>query len=493
MAAPVDAEAHNMKGNEAFKEARIADAVHHYTNAINTNPAVAKFFSNRSYAYVQLRDSPQLAIADAERAVSLSPSTEKFHYRLITALNGGECFAALELYCARFLKLIPNSEFAEGCESLAEEAQKRDKARKLGDKQKYPVGEPPSEAPPLVPEHFMWYGYDKTAYQWWACFDGCTVYSDRFVDAHRFVVDAFALGCGETKEQPFTAPQLYAFALQAWRFGQLPCWFNMDVLVLLSSDRLGRAPRSKEVIRTAWRETPYHSPHLLSAMRYLRDTVTLTPNTAIAPETVIAASPDCDPFASRIPAEALNGVVDYTALHHTHQWRDRALPVLREFERRYISASNNNDVRAAIELTIALLSAVLPASRADLSLASMLVFVHWRSAEHALYWFSVCMRNDDVYRLGMWSRFLSSWVLLLGAHGWTYNKSTSSAFVALIWNLFGASEHASLTAALAGFAGAIKEARSSHEARGILKHVFARPEGYAVTAAAAGDALETIK
>uniref|UniRef100_A0A7S1W8V5 Uncharacterized protein n=1 Tax=Neobodo designis TaxID=312471 RepID=A0A7S1W8V5_NEODS len=488
-----DAEAHNKRGNDSVKEDRYDDAVKHYTDAINANPAVAKYFSNRSFANVQLKVAPRNAIEDAQRAVSLSPSTEKFHFRLITALNEAECYAAVELYCARFLRLFPQStQFGEGCEKLADEAAKKDKARKNADKQKLPVAEPPSEAHPVVPEQLLWYGVDSTAYQWWSCFDGAEPLSDRFVDAHRFLVDAFALGCGETKEQPYTAPHLYAFAMQAWRFGQLPAWFSMEVLVLVAAERLGKGPRGKDAIRAAWRESPYHSPHLISSMRYVRDAVTLAPNTFIAPETVVASSPDVqNPFEVRS-----NALIDYTAMHHAHQWRDRAVPVMREFEKRYAAAVDAHEVNAAIELAIATLCAVLPTPRTELALASMIVFVHWRSAEHALYWFNACMASDTIYRMGIWSRYIGSWVLLLGAYGWGYQKATAPAFVALIWTLCGPGElgQAAIATALTTFANSLRDhLRSSHDVRALIKQVAGRPEGYGVTAAAVADAVDLIK
>lgn len=73
------------KGNTAFKEARYADAVAHYTEALKRgppeeNPEAFKLFSNRAASYTKLGAFPE-GLKDAERCIDLNPKFGKGYLR----------------------------------------------------------------------------------------------------------------------------------------------------------------------------------------------------------------------------------------------------------------------------------------------------------------------------------------------------------------------------------------------------------------------------
>lgn len=73
---PETANDHKERGNEAIKSGKFTEAILHYSFAIKLNPNEATFYSNRSLAFLKLK---QLYYAndDAEKAIQLKPDWAK--------------------------------------------------------------------------------------------------------------------------------------------------------------------------------------------------------------------------------------------------------------------------------------------------------------------------------------------------------------------------------------------------------------------------------
>jgi len=81
-----EAEAHKLRGNELLKVGKAAEAAEAYGLAIEADPEVAAFWSNRSAARLKAGDATG-ALEDAEEAVRLKPGWSKGHHRKATALQ----------------------------------------------------------------------------------------------------------------------------------------------------------------------------------------------------------------------------------------------------------------------------------------------------------------------------------------------------------------------------------------------------------------------
>eukprot|EP01010_Urceolus_cornutus_P000727 NODE_123_length_2332_cov_324.037232_g100_i0.p1 GENE.NODE_123_length_2332_cov_324.037232_g100_i0~~NODE_123_length_2332_cov_324.037232_g100_i0.p1 ORF type:complete len:714 (-),score=127.48 NODE_123_length_2332_cov_324.037232_g100_i0:107-2248(-) len=82
---PLGADAANKLGNEAYRNGQLADAVAHYSQAIDQDSAQSRYHSNRSVAFFKLGDY-SAAVADADRAIELHPTWHKGHLRKAAAL-----------------------------------------------------------------------------------------------------------------------------------------------------------------------------------------------------------------------------------------------------------------------------------------------------------------------------------------------------------------------------------------------------------------------
>lgn len=75
------------EGNTKFKKGDYAGAVKAYTESLESDPAQHLCYSNRSAAYLKLRDSAREALADAQKCVELAPSFSKGYSRQAAALQ----------------------------------------------------------------------------------------------------------------------------------------------------------------------------------------------------------------------------------------------------------------------------------------------------------------------------------------------------------------------------------------------------------------------
>lgn len=80
MSAAIDALAMKNKGNAAIAKKEWREAIKCYDKAIELDPTVAVFYSNRSHSHIKLEEFG-LAIADASKAVALDPTYIKAYYR----------------------------------------------------------------------------------------------------------------------------------------------------------------------------------------------------------------------------------------------------------------------------------------------------------------------------------------------------------------------------------------------------------------------------
>ena len=92
------AEGYGQVGNEAFKAGQFDEAVDAYTQAIELDPVSHLLYSNRSGAFCAA-GAYEMALADAERCVSLQPGWPKGHTRMAAALHGLQRYMqAIESY-----------------------------------------------------------------------------------------------------------------------------------------------------------------------------------------------------------------------------------------------------------------------------------------------------------------------------------------------------------------------------------------------------------
>ncbi|KAI8377514.1 Metallo-dependent phosphatase-like protein [Radiomyces spectabilis] len=78
------AEAVKAEANKLFAEKRFPDAIEKYTAAIELNPNVAAYYTNRAFCHLKL-ESYGYAISDAEAALEIDPALTKANYRRATA------------------------------------------------------------------------------------------------------------------------------------------------------------------------------------------------------------------------------------------------------------------------------------------------------------------------------------------------------------------------------------------------------------------------
>lgn len=83
-------EAENLKNHatEYYKKGDYMNALHYYTQAIQINPKVSIYFSNRARAYRRIGDFEKSTL-DAQEAIELDESNIKAHY-IMGALNSFE-------------------------------------------------------------------------------------------------------------------------------------------------------------------------------------------------------------------------------------------------------------------------------------------------------------------------------------------------------------------------------------------------------------------
>lgn len=91
MAMSKEAEAKKDEGNAHFKEARFEEAIKCYNEAIEIDPEVTAFYTNRAFCHIKM-ENHGLAIADATVAIELDKTFTKAYYRR------GSAYMALAKY-----------------------------------------------------------------------------------------------------------------------------------------------------------------------------------------------------------------------------------------------------------------------------------------------------------------------------------------------------------------------------------------------------------
>lgn len=77
---PEVAEAHRLKGNELFKEAKYPAALKEYDEGVRRNPTAVPIYSNRCATLIKLMDVTA-ALKDAEKCLTLDPNFIKAYAR----------------------------------------------------------------------------------------------------------------------------------------------------------------------------------------------------------------------------------------------------------------------------------------------------------------------------------------------------------------------------------------------------------------------------
>ncbi|EGD78727.1 serine/threonine-protein phosphatase 5 [Salpingoeca rosetta] len=110
MATP--AEEAKAKGNECFKKKQFHEAIEHYTAAIELDPSVPAYYTNRAFAYIKT-EGFGAALEDADSALRRNPKFVKAYYRRATANMGLGKWKASKRDFEAVLKVRPNDKDAQ--------------------------------------------------------------------------------------------------------------------------------------------------------------------------------------------------------------------------------------------------------------------------------------------------------------------------------------------------------------------------------------------
>eukprot|EP01061_Rhynchopus_euleeides_P009792 TRINITY_DN19089_c0_g1_i2.p1 TRINITY_DN19089_c0_g1~~TRINITY_DN19089_c0_g1_i2.p1 ORF type:complete len:700 (+),score=316.69 TRINITY_DN19089_c0_g1_i2:67-2166(+) len=112
------AESYKKDGNKAFLAGRCDEAVAMFSMGLELTPGNEVLWSNRSGAYTRL-GKYDLALSDAEEAITLKPDWVRGYTRKAAALEGkGDIASALELYTAALRKDPKNAVVKQSIENL---------------------------------------------------------------------------------------------------------------------------------------------------------------------------------------------------------------------------------------------------------------------------------------------------------------------------------------------------------------------------------------
>lgn len=103
----MNSEDNKNRGNEAFKEGKLDEAIEWYTKSIECNPNNYLAYSNRSLIYHKLNMNEE-AIADCLKGIELEPKFIKFYIRLVMIHSESDIEASLK-YCKEGLKIDPKN------------------------------------------------------------------------------------------------------------------------------------------------------------------------------------------------------------------------------------------------------------------------------------------------------------------------------------------------------------------------------------------------
>lgn len=97
------------KGNVCVKEKNYKEAIVHYSNGLRKNPADFFLYSNRSFAYLKLKQY-YYALCDADRVILERPDFVKGYFRKAEVLRETYQYDEALLNYGRALKLEPNND-----------------------------------------------------------------------------------------------------------------------------------------------------------------------------------------------------------------------------------------------------------------------------------------------------------------------------------------------------------------------------------------------
>ena len=130
-------EAARERGNRAFSDGRLDDALSYYNEAIRLKPNCEKSYANRSLVH-QRAGRFEAAAADAEKAIEIAPTYFKGHFRLANAQFSLGHYEAAEASCKKCEEFVTSEEDREQVRKLL---QKCDSKRVRAPPQ--PPGTPP--------------------------------------------------------------------------------------------------------------------------------------------------------------------------------------------------------------------------------------------------------------------------------------------------------------------------------------------------------------
>lgn len=96
-------------GNACVKEKKYKEAIVHYSNGLRKNPADFFLYSNRSFAYLKLKQF-YYALCDADRVIIERPDFVKGYFRKAEVLRETFQYDEALLNYGRALKLEPNND-----------------------------------------------------------------------------------------------------------------------------------------------------------------------------------------------------------------------------------------------------------------------------------------------------------------------------------------------------------------------------------------------
>lgn len=97
------------QGNACVKEKNYKEAIVHYSNGLRKNPADFFLYSNRSFAYLKLKQY-YYALSDAERVIIERPEFVKGYFRKAEVLRETYQYDEALLNYGRALKLEPTND-----------------------------------------------------------------------------------------------------------------------------------------------------------------------------------------------------------------------------------------------------------------------------------------------------------------------------------------------------------------------------------------------
>lgn len=119
--APPTVESLKELGNTAIKNGKYEEAMLHYTHAIKMDPKNFALFSNRSFAFLKLKQY-SLAMEDAQQTIALNSEWAKGYFRCGEVKYATGNFEEAQLFYEIALKLKPDDQSIYECVEKARKA-----------------------------------------------------------------------------------------------------------------------------------------------------------------------------------------------------------------------------------------------------------------------------------------------------------------------------------------------------------------------------------